>query len=120
MIQINQNQRIKFLIQVKKTDYDAKIVDIEGKIPNVSNLATKTALLTVENKIPNVSSLVNKTDYNTKLTEIEKKLTGHDHDKYITTPEFNTLAADVFNARLPQGNLVTKTLAVLYSTVQHF
>ena len=110
MIQINQNQRIKFLIQVKKTDYDAKIVDIEGKIPNVSNLATKTALLTVENKIPNVSSLVNKTDYNTKLTEIEKKLTGHDHDKYITTPEFNTLAADVFNSRLSQANLVAKTI----------
>ena len=47
-------------------------------------------------------------DYNTKITEIEKKLT-HNHDKYITTPEFNTLAASVFNARLAQANLVTKT-----------
>ena len=28
---------------------------------------------------------------------------------YITTPEFNTLAADVFNARLAQANLITKT-----------
>ena len=28
------------------------------------------------------------------------KLTDHNHDKYITTPELNTLAADVFNARL--------------------
>ena len=27
----------------------------------------------------------------------------------ITTPEFNILAARVFNARLAQGNLVTKT-----------
>ena len=27
-------------------------------------------------------------------------LKNHNHDKYITTPEFNTLAADVFNARL--------------------
>ena len=27
----------------------------------------------------------------------------------ITTPGFNTLAADVFNARLAQANLVTKT-----------
>ena len=44
-----------------------------------------------------------------KITEIEKKLTDHNHDKYITTPEFNTLAADVFNARLAQANLVTKT-----------
>ena len=50
-----------------------------------------------------------KTDYNTKVNEIEKKLTDHDHDKYITTPEFITLAADVFNARLVQANLVTKT-----------
>ena len=28
---------------------------------------------------------------------------------YITTTEFNTLAADVFNARLARENLVTKT-----------
>ena len=42
----------------------------------------------VENKIPNISSLVKKTDYNTKISELEKKLTDHDHGKYITTPEF--------------------------------
>ena len=84
---------------VKKTDYNAKITDIEGKIP-VSNLVTKTALTTVENKIPDVSNLVKKTDYNTKVTEIENKLNNHNHDKYITTPEFNTLVVDVFNARL--------------------
>ena len=47
--------------------------------------------------------------HNTKITEIGKKLTDHNHDKYITTPEFNTLAADVFNARLAQANLITKT-----------
>ena len=63
----------------------------------------------MENEIPSVSSLVKKTDYNTKITETEKKLTDHNHDKYITTPEFNTLAADVFNARLAQANLITKT-----------
>ena len=39
---------------------------------------------------------------------LKKKLTGHNHDKYITTPEFNTLAADVFNARLAQANSATK------------
>ena len=43
------------------------------------------------------------------MTEIEKKLTDHNHDKYMKTPEFNTLAADVFNARLAQANLITKT-----------
>ena len=33
----------------------------------------------------------------------------HNHDKCITAQEFNTLAADVFNARLTQANLITKT-----------
>ena len=69
----------------------------------------KTALTAVENKTTNVSSLVKKTNYNTKITPTEKKLTDYNHDKYITTPEFNTLAADVFNARLAQTNLITKT-----------
>ena len=80
---------------VKKTDYNAKITDIEGKIPDVSNLVTKSALTAVENKIPDVSNLVKKTDYDAKVTEIENKLNNHNHDKYIATPEFNTLAADV-------------------------
>ena len=75
----------------------------------VSSSATKPALTAVENKIPSVSSLVEKTDYDTKISELEKKLTDHDHDKYITTPEFDTLAASVFNARLAQENLITKT-----------
>ena len=35
---------------VKKTDYNAKIAEIENKVPDISNLATKTALNTVENK----------------------------------------------------------------------
>ena len=78
----------------KKTDNDAKIADIEGKIPDISNLATKTASTTVENKISSVSNLVKKTNCDTKITEIENKLNNHNHDKYITTPEFNTLAAD--------------------------
>ena len=44
-----------------------------------------------------------------KITEIKKKLADHNHDKYITTPKFNTLAADLFNGRLVQANLITKT-----------
>ena len=65
--------------------------------------------MAVENKIPNISSLVRKTDYNTKITEIEKNLTDHNHDKYITIPKFNKLSTDDFNARLAQANLITKT-----------
>ena len=51
-----------------------------------------------------------KTDYNTKVTEIANKLNNHNHDKYITTPEFNTLATDVFNTKLLWANLVMKTI----------
>ena len=45
---------------VKKTDYNAKITEIEVIIPSISRLATNAALTTVENKIPNINSLVKK------------------------------------------------------------
>ena len=109
---------------VKKTDYNPKITEIENKIsglatktalttvenkiPSITNLATKTALTTVENKIPSINGLVKKTDYNTKITDIENILNNHNHDKYVATSEFNNSAA-VFNARLAQANLITKT-----------
>ena len=50
-----------------------------------------------------------KTDCDTKITEIETKLTDRDHDKYITIPEFNNLTAAVFDIRLKQANVVAKT-----------
>ena len=74
---------------IKKSDYNTKINKIEGKTPSISNLATKTALTTVENKIRSTTNLVKKTDYNAKITEVENKITNHKHGAYITTPEFN-------------------------------
>ena len=68
---------------VKKADFNAKVTEIDGKIPNISGLATNSALPAVENKIPNVSSLVKKTGYNLKISHIEKKIIDHNHDKYI-------------------------------------
>ena len=84
----------------------AKLTELENKIPDINSLATKTALTAVESKMPNVSSLVKKTNYDTKISELEKKLTDHNYDKYIATPEFNTLATDVFNARLAQAKMI--------------
>ena len=63
----------------------------------------------VENKVPTVSSLVKKINYDTKISELGKNLTDHDHDKYITTPGFNTLAASVFDTKLAQANLIKET-----------
>ena len=85
------------------TSLNPKISDIINKILNITNLTSTTALTAAENKIPNVSNLVKKSDYNTKISEIENKITtDHDHDKYITTQEFNTLTAEDFTARLAQ------------------
>ena len=84
---------------VKKTDYNTNITEKEGKIPDISGLATKTVLTTVEKK----------TDYNTKITDIENIISNHNHHKYVATSEFNTFAVNVFNARLAQANLITKT-----------
>ena len=53
--------------------------------------------------------MVKKTDHNTKVTEIENKLNNHNRDKYIDTQEFNKLTADVFDARIAQASLITKT-----------
>ena len=66
-------------------------------------------MTTLENKIPSITGLVKKTDYSTKITDIENKLDNHNDDKCVATSEFNTLAANVFNARLAQANLITKT-----------
>ena len=97
------------MVLLKKTNYNAKITELENKIPDISSLATRTALTANENKIPSVNNLVKKTDYNTNVTDIENKLNNHNHDKYIDTSKFNKLASDIFNARLAPANLITKT-----------
>ena len=56
-----------------------------------------------------VQSKKKKTVHDTKISEIEKKVSEHNHGKYITTPEFNNLTAEVFTASLKQANLMTKT-----------
>ena len=86
---------------VKKT----KLTELGNKIPDVSSLARKTALTAIENKISDVSSLVKKQIMTRKSVGLKKRLTDHNHDKHITTPEFNTLASSVFDARLAQANL---------------
>ena len=45
---------------LRKDVYNAKIKNIEDKIPNITNLATTTALTAVGNKIADVSNLVKK------------------------------------------------------------
>ena len=87
-----------------------KIKNTEKQIPDITNLATATAVFTaVENEIPIISNVVNKTDYNTKINEIKIKITNHNQNKYITISELNKLTVQNFDARLAQATLVTNT-----------
>ena len=118
MTQINQTQKLKLVMQTKQFLILVDLSEIQIimlRLPNqkkkplsISGLATTSALTAVENKIPNVSSLGKKPDYNTKISETEKKVDDHSHDKYITTPEFNTFTVESFATRLAQANLLAK------------
>ena len=90
------------------TFLNGKISEVKNKIPNITNLTT-AVLTTVEDKIPNVINLVKKTEYKRKIKEIGNKITtDNDHDKYVTTQEFNKLTSENVTRRLVQGNLATK------------
>ena len=61
----------------KKTDFNTKVTEIEGKVPSTSILATNSALTAVENKIPDVSSLVKKTNLDTELKKSSDRVTSN-------------------------------------------
>ena len=88
---------------IKKTNYKAKITEIENKIPDISNLATKTSLNTVENKIPDTSGLAKKTDCDAKITEIEHKIPD------VTNLATKTALISVENKIPDVSGLATKT-----------
>ena len=56
------------------TSPNAKIDDVTGEILSIINLATTTALTAVESKIPNVRNLVKTQTIRQKLIKLKKKL----------------------------------------------
>ena len=80
-----------------KTTLNAKINEVKTEIPSITHLATTTVLTAVENKIPNVSNLVKKTDYNTKINEIENKITDQVMVGYVEIISFLKLKTVVLN-----------------------
>ena len=59
-------------------------------------------------KKTSASNLVKKNLCNTKITETERKINDHNHDKYITTPEFTKFTTEIFCLRLKQENFASK------------
>ena len=78
-------------ILVKKTELNAKVTQIEGKIPDVSNLATNSALIAVENKISNVASLITKTYFDAELKKVSDRVTSNKSKHLLVKNELNKL-----------------------------
>ena len=113
-----------------KRDYNAKVTEIEGTIPDISNLATKNALNTVENKIPNVSWLATKTtltavknkipdisNFATKTALTNPSNTVPDIITLIKRRDYDTKSAETenkyvsytgFGSKIAQSNVITK------------
>ena len=106
---------------VKKTDFNAKVTEIESKMPSISgllptntfnskvselenkikiaeskpdisNLATKTGLKSVENKTPDSNSLVKKTDYAIEISSIK--------NDYVTNAALTSQLNDLKSQRI--------------------
>ena len=97
---------------IKKTDFNTKVTDTDGTIPDVSSLVTKSDLTVVENKIPDVSSLVKKTEYNKLVTKVNNIDTTNFVKKIDYATEITIIKNDYFtNAALDarHKDLVQKT-----------
>ena len=58
---LQENLKINMVKKLIDTDTKTGIyTEIEAKIPNISDLATNSALTAVENRIPDISSFVQK------------------------------------------------------------
>ena len=80
------------------------LMAVENKILDISGLATKPALTAVENKIPNVTSFIKKkTDFDSKITEVEGKIPN------ISGLATNSSLTAVENKIPDITSLVTKT-----------
>ena len=91
---------------VKKDVYNAKIKNIEDKIPDITNLATNTTLNAKINEIKNKRPNITKLATTAALTTVKIKIP--DHSKHANTSEFNKFTAERFAARLAQAILVSK------------
>ena len=126
----------------KKDVYNAKIKNIEDKIPDISNLATKTtlnakinvvknkianitnsatttttAVTAFENKIPNVNNLVKKLTITQKLVKLKQRLLIM---VMINILLLLKLTSENFAARLAQANLETKSNIANFAKKTYF
>ena len=67
--------------------FNSKITEVENKISDIKNLASKTEVTAVENEIPIVGNLITKTDYAAEITKIK--------NDYVTNAALNARHKDI-------------------------
>ena len=84
-----------------KSNVDNLDIDKLKNVPTkLSNLKSKVDKLDIDKLVPVLVDLSKLSDYNTKISEIEHKITTDpDHNKCITTQELNKLTSEKFTAR---------------------
>ena len=113
---------------------NAKIKDIEDKVPNITNLTTNTTFNSkineIKNEILSVNNLATTPTLNAKINKVKNKIPKitnlatttalnavenkiPHYSKYITTPEFNKLTAENFSARLAKANYQAKLILLI-------
>ena len=60
-------------------------------------------------KIKYLASVIQSKKKQKKLTITQKKITNYNHDKFITTPEFNNFMLEIFDLRLKLADISGKS-----------
>lgn len=90
-----------------KSDVSNSVSEVEKKIPSVANLATKEELTAVEQKIPIVSGFATKQELNIVKASIP------DTTNLATKVELNNVAADIPETYLKVANLGDGSLTIV-------
>ena len=78
-------------VKKKIPDIKTELTAPENKIPDISGLATASALTAVENKIPDITSLITKTDFDAKLKNISDRVTNNKSKDLLLDNELKKL-----------------------------
>ena len=89
------------LVGLFKKDHNAKITEIEGKMPSVTGLATTASLNGVENKTFHICDIVKKTEPDATISDIESK--------YFTAANYDKFTSKILDAKIKQKELVLKS-----------
>ena len=85
----------------RKTYYDNKITEIEGKIPSITGLTTTAAHTLLRIRRQTLVIYIKKTNYDAKISDIEKK--------YFNTCDYNKFLNNTRDAKIKNKKIVNES-----------